>query len=329
MLIRLSCVLLALILGACRQHEDAAKSEAKSPAQSKAATRPSVYDAAFWRTWGDGQAELAAYDLTYPRYREQRRGVAVAIYVTETFSNTARVKSDRGNHPPSDEFPVMKLNLVRDFQTGVYDYNLMTSVFLALAPVNGRPEGLPAKVSFSSQEWCGHVYSQALFDEKRARFISHSYFDSEADQSKDLSYSAETSSEDALQMWARGMAWPFLKPGEQKEVAAVRSLETVRLNHVPAEVEKLQLSVSAEPQTVKVPAGTFETEVRRVVDGSLVRTFYVERAVPHRIVKWETSAGESAEMLKSARMKYWQLNRNAGEQALKELGLTRRALRMP
>src|SRR4051812_26244976 len=77
----------------------------------------------FWKHWGDGKGELAAYDLTIPRYGQSRKGVAVTVFVTETFSNSLRVKSDPGRHPKSDEFPVMKLNLVEDFATGIYDYN--------------------------------------------------------------------------------------------------------------------------------------------------------------------------------------------------------------
>ena len=88
------------------------------PIAVSAASLPS-YDQAFWSIWGDGQAELAGYDLTIPRYNQPRRGVAVTIFVTETFSNSARVKSDPGKHPPSDEFPVMKSNLVKDYQTGI------------------------------------------------------------------------------------------------------------------------------------------------------------------------------------------------------------------
>jgi len=105
------------------------------PAPRYAPTGGVVVNAEFWKTWGDGQAELAGYDLTYPRYGQLRKGVAVTIFVSETFSNQLRVKADEGKHPASDRFPVMKLNLVQDFQTGIYDYNNMTSVFTALAAV--------------------------------------------------------------------------------------------------------------------------------------------------------------------------------------------------
>ena len=112
------------------------------------------FDQVFWKTWADGQAEIASYDLVYMRYGHPRKGVAVSIFVTESFSNAARVKADPGKHPDADVFPVMKLNLVEDFQTGVYDYNEQTSSFVGLAPIAGRSSGTLAKVSFSSQEWC-------------------------------------------------------------------------------------------------------------------------------------------------------------------------------
>jgi hypothetical protein len=74
----------------------------------------------------------------------------VYIFVTEDFSERLRVKAERDDHPEGDVRPVMKLDAVRDFNTGIYDYSVMTSTFLRVR------EGWPvSKVSFSSQEWCG------------------------------------------------------------------------------------------------------------------------------------------------------------------------------
>ena len=56
----------------------------------------------FWTHWGDGKAELDGYALTQPRYGAPRAGTAVMIFVTEDFSDSARVKADPGKHPPSD-----------------------------------------------------------------------------------------------------------------------------------------------------------------------------------------------------------------------------------
>src|SRR6056297_3157419 len=84
----------------------------------------------FWDHWGDGRAEVSSYDLVYPRYGAPREGTAVTIFVTETFDPEQRVKSEG-----AEGVSVMKLNLIQDFPTGVYDYHLMTSAFVALEPV--------------------------------------------------------------------------------------------------------------------------------------------------------------------------------------------------
>jgi hypothetical protein len=67
-----------------------------------AACKPTVraagltYDVGFRKTWGDGQAEVAGYSLTYPRYGQPRTGTAVTIFVTEPLSESLRVKADPG-----------------------------------------------------------------------------------------------------------------------------------------------------------------------------------------------------------------------------------------
>src|SRR4051794_35869994 len=123
----------------------------------------------FWQTWGDGQAEVASYDLTMPKYGQLRKGTAIAIFVTEPFSKSLRVKADDGKHAKADVASVMKLNLIREYQTGVYNYKDMLGTFVWLEGVDNRPEGMAAKVSFSSQEWCGHVWSQLTFGAGVAR----------------------------------------------------------------------------------------------------------------------------------------------------------------
>ena len=130
----------------------------------------------FWTHWGDGRAELDGYALVQPRYGATRKGSAVLVFVTEDFSDSLRVKADPGRHPSADVFPVLKLNAVRRFGTGIYDYAVMTSTFLRVAP------GWPlAKVSFSSQEWCGHVWHQLVPRGGKLAGLFHSYFDGEAD----------------------------------------------------------------------------------------------------------------------------------------------------
>ena len=296
-------------------------------AVAAAASLPS-YDRTFWSTWGDGQAELAGYDLTIPRYNQPRRGVAVTIFVTETFSNSARVKADPGKHPPADEYPVIKLNLVKDYQTGIYDYNEMTSSFVALQPVNGRAAGSPTRISFSRQEWCGQIYHQLLFDAKAIRATRHSYFDGDGDGRRDLDYPPDGVAEDTLMLWARGMAAPSLATGESRTVPMLPSLPSQK--SIDAAWITATLSRPPKPQSITVPAGTFVVEAMAVrLPDKQTRIFYVEQAAPRRIVKWESSAGEHAELLKSDRMKYWQMNGDGYESALSRIGLARRPPRTP
>lgn len=294
------------------------------------ATAALVFDAGFWKLWGDGQAEIASYDLVEPHYGKPRQGVAVAIWVSETFSNVARVKADPGKHPKSDEFGVMKLNLIKDFQTGIYDYNDMASVFVATQAVNQRGAGYPTKISFSSQEWCGNVFHQVLFDPSKVRSMRHSYFDGEGDTNTELPYPAQAMAEDALPFWARGMAEPVLAAGESRKVDVLLSLQHVRDRHVPVSWVKATLTRNAKPEVITVPAGSFPVEAFTAVLPHVTRTFYVETARPgtaRRIVKWESSGGEKAELLASERLKYWELNKPGGEAALRKLKLAARPKR--
>lgn len=303
----------------------------RGPARADGADVP-VFDDAFWTHWGDGRAEVSSYDLTFPRYGAARAGVAVAIFVTETFSEEARVKADPGVHAKSDEFPVMKLNLVQDFPTGLYDYGLMTSVFTGLAPVAGRPAGAPAKIAFSAQEWCGTVYHQLLPDARRARSTGHSYFDGEADRAETIDLPAGAVFEDALFHWARGFSGPRLAPGESVTAPMVRSLELVRLRHVPLVRDPVTLARSAAVSRVEVPAGSFEVETyTAAAGGDLPRrwTFLVEAAAPHRIVRWEASDGRRADLVAGERLRYWEMNGPSFVADLQRLGLSPRPPRTP
>lgn len=270
----------------------------------------------FWAHWGDGKAELNGYALTQPRYGEPRPGRAVLVYVTEDFSDTLRVKADPGKHPPSDVYPVMKLNAVREFPTGIYDYDVMTSTFLRVAP------GWPlAKVSFSSQEWCGHVWHQIAPRGSRLAGLFHSYFDGEADGVDDLEWPAGGVVEDALPVLVRGWMGAWLRPGESRTVPLLPSLLWARLRHQPLAWTKAQVSRSAATRAVSVPAGRFEVTVYTVaVEGGRTLTFEVEAASPFRLVRQAGPEGEELALRGSTRLPYWRLNGPGGERHLKELG---------
>jgi hypothetical protein len=284
------------------------------------------FDQAFWKHWSDGRAEVASYELTFTRYGEARTGTAVTVFVTEPFSEERRVKADR---PGPDSFQVMKLNLAQDFPTGVYDYHLMTSAFVGLEPSGGRSAGSLAKVTFSSQEWCGHVFHQLLFDRDVVRETRHSYFDGEEGAQR-IPLRGAALSEDALFHWARGMAGPRLAPGESRSVSLLTSAQHARLRHTSVAVSQATLSRASAPATAEVPAGTFEADVYTAkLAAGRSWTFHIERAAPRRILRWASSSGHEGRLVGAQRMPYWRLSGNRDVGAVKRLGLSPRPPRTP
>jgi hypothetical protein len=271
----------------------------------------------FWAHWGDGKAELNGYRLTQPRYGAKRSGTAVYVFVTEDFSDRLRVKADPGRHPKSDVKPVMKLNAVRDFSTGIYDYNVMTSTFLRVT--RGWPV---AKVSFSSQEWCGQVWHQIVPRDGRVGGVSHSYFDGEADGADDLEMPAEGVFEDALPIVLRGWNGTYVAEGESRTVPFLPSLLHARLTHTPLEWTTARISRASETESISVPAGRFEvTTVTVEVEGGRRLTFAIEAKPPYRLVRQTGPNGEELALLGSARLAYWKLNSPGAESYLEQIGL--------
>ncbi len=76
--------------------------------------------------WYGGKAELAHYDLEQARYGEIHTGEAVFVFVTENMLLNEQVKFEHGD---GENTSVLKLNAIRRFKTGIYDYSLMRSVF--------------------------------------------------------------------------------------------------------------------------------------------------------------------------------------------------------
>jgi hypothetical protein len=124
----------------------------------------------FSEYWYDGNAEISSFNLKQERYGELREGTAVMIYVTEPFSEKQHTKAD---NPTSEDPSVLKLNVTKNFVTGIYPYSIMTSIFF---PVNQGDHAL--KVSTSIQEWCGHTYIE-LIKENDFDIGVMSYFEGE------------------------------------------------------------------------------------------------------------------------------------------------------
>lgn len=264
----------------------------------------------FWTHWSDGKAELNGYDLVQPRYGQLRTGKAVLVFVTEPYSRARQVKVDRYDPKDPDQFTALKLNHVRDFQTGIYDYNLMTSVF-----VDPARDFAPVKTTFTGQEWCGHVFEEARFDGQAATVALNSYFEGETGNAT----LSGVGSEDALFIQLRGLAALTLAT-DAKTLQVLPSALMRRLKHQKTAPGATQISWGAE-QTVTVPAGSFTVRGAtwtRPTGGQC--TLDVEVAYPHRIIGWRCSDGEVAKLRGSTRLPYWKLHDEGDEKHLKALG---------
>src|SRR5688500_4836776 len=127
--------------------------------------------------WHAGKAEISSYNLSQSRYGENRNGKAALIFVTEDLSKKLQVKLDDPSR--RNKVNVLKMNFTKKFVTGVYPYSLMLSVF---TPTNRDRNSASVKATMSSQEWCGHVYTQMNLRGNRYAVKSHSYFEQEADE---------------------------------------------------------------------------------------------------------------------------------------------------
>lgn len=292
--------------------------------------------AEFSAHWNDWKAELDGYRLVQPRYGEPREGWAVMVWVTEPFSSSKHVKLDRPEENKKDLVQVMKLNLLRRFKTGIYDYSLMLSVFSPLVfdeKAISASAHRPLKVTFSGQDWCGQVFHQ--LDARVAALDSEwrSYFESEADGRERLALTEDTVLEDELWFRLRGLT-RALVPGNYRFIP---SLASARLAHTKLAAGTLEVRRASDKESITVPAGTFETIRYELAfswpDGrpKLARTVWIEGAYPHRIIAWSGDAPglrgnepaqERGELTGSIRDTYWQHNR------LEDAAL-RRALRLP
>ena len=260
--------------------------------------------------WYQGKAEITSYQLEQARYGEVHKGNAVLIFVTEHLSHKTQVKTDA---PDNADIPVLKLNFTKKFNTGIYPYSMMTSSFVPVDNLNKHA----TKVTTSSQEWCGHTYTQLNNKNKNYNVITHSYFEDEADQEFNIS---EGWLEDEI--WSKIRINPNLLPlGELKMIPATFY---IRLMH--KELKAYQVTTSIKTLENKAIYTINYPELNREIRITYNTVF------PYEILGWEETYqsgwGESAKQLttkasqlKSLKTDYWNKHSVVDEKLRKELGL--------
>jgi hypothetical protein len=263
----------------------------------------------FWDRWGDGNAEVSSFALTQPRYGALYPGTAVLITVTEDFSWSERVKADPGQHPDADVRKVVKLNSLRTFDTGIYTYNVMTSVFARVDAGDGMAPLDPIKIAFSAQEWCGMVYDELTMGPGVLHLTTHTYFDSDTAAPATERVPEDVVYGDAIPLLIRGLRGEWLAPGQSRTVPWWSPEIEQRFAHVKGTVGRAKITRSASSEDMTTPAGTFRVQDWEVaVEGGPTTTWFVEMEGARRIVGWKASTGEHAELKGSDRLPYWQMH---------------------
>ncbi|MEM7350238.1 MAG: hypothetical protein AAF657_05495 [Acidobacteriota bacterium] len=274
-------------------------------------------NARFSDYWHQGKAEITSYTLEQARYGEVHPGHAVLIYVTEDFSRSKQVKLDRPGAAGADRVPILKLNFTKKFLTGIYPYSMMSSIF---SPVDGSTGGQPLKVTTSSQEWCGHTFTQLNRAGDGYRIRQLSYFESEGDESVTLD---DAMTEDGL--WTTIRLDPSRLPTGALQL--IPGTLYSRLRHLPWELQ--EATATLEPVTGQAGLMAYELHYPRL--GRRL-TIHFEKAFPHAIEGWEEAYSSGwgpgaktlktrATRLKSLLSDYWARHDLADVNLRQELGL--------
>lgn len=264
--------------------------------------------------WNQGKAEITSYDLYQARYGEMREGVAHIIFVTEEISKEKQVKLDNPNIPPDQKMTVLKMNMVKKFQTGIYPYSMMLSSYVQTA---GVAPWQAIKLSMSCQEWCGHVFSQLNLKPDHYDFQSHSYFESEDEIKKKID---RFTTEDAI--------WNLIRVNpdaliQSDSIMIIPGLLFSRLSH--KEVKPYRAST----KKIELDEGTLLYHIEYPSLGRSLAIEY-EPTFPYTILKWTEEYidgfGKDAKLLtttavrkKSILLDYWNRHKNADSTLIPEL----------
>ncbi len=273
--------------------------------------------------WYNQGAEISRFTLQQARYGEIHDGDAVLVFVTEPMNAAIQVKAD---HPGPQNIPVLKLNAVRKFFTGIYPYSVMTSIF---TPVDTQTYPLPLKITTSVQEWCGQVYTQMNLREDAYRVRMQSYFEKEGDQDFTLGKDVP---EDAI--WTIIRIAPQTLP--QGTFSMIPGTVYARLLHRPLKAQSVIATLAqAEGKSLEGQA-LVRYEINFPEERRTLRIDF-EQDFPYRIQKWEDSypgltrtntnvMTTSATRTHTIMDAYWQHHSNKDRALLKKLGLGAREM---
>jgi len=261
----------------------------------------------FKSTWYAGKAEVSSYILQQARYGEIRNGEAALIFVTEDLSTKKLVKLDEPDRT-NDKIRVLKMNMTKNFLTGIYPYSMMLSVF---TPVAKDGNVKTVKVNCSSQEWCGQTFSQLQLNGNNYDWKLYSYFEKEGKQDKNLN---AVVLEDEL--WNRIRINPSTLP--QGKASLLPGLLWQRLSHTELKEEEAVLTLS-KADTFYTKDSTVQMYSIQYPAAQRVLQIYFKSIFPYEILGWQETYpdgfGKNKKMLttkavlkKTIWLDYWKHN---------------------
>jgi hypothetical protein len=265
----------------------------------------------FRNYWYAGNAEVNSFNLVQSRYGEERSGKAMMIFVTEDFSINKQVKLDDPDKAGADKASVLKLNMTKNFVTGIYPYSMMLSAF---TPVDKKQVPYTLKLSMSAQEWCGQVFSQVNLKHKNYVITGHSYFEKEGDESLNLKVA-----------WLEDELWNRIRLDPQSlpvgEIEMIPGLFFSRLNHTGLNSEKA-ICTKEESNDLVMYLVKYPSHQRSL-------NIEFEKAFPHRIKGWTETQEQNgktytttATLDKQLITDYWTKNKNEFLYLRDSLGLS-------
>jgi len=271
----------------------------------------------FKNYWYAGKAEVTSYKLKQARYGHIHDGYAILVFVTEDFSKRKQVKLDDPDEAGNDSVKVLKLNLIKKFDTGIYRYSIMESIF---TPVKYDIFPNTLKLSMSSQEWCGNVFTQMNLDGSIYRIQSNSYFESEGDKKFNVD---RTFLEDEI--WTRIR----LNPGDLPtgRIKIIPGLVITRLKHGKLGIENAKADISVSPGSKDIMVYTIEFP-----ESSRKFSINFRKDFPHQILSWKEQYSRgfdnnaktlvtTAEKNKTMMIDYWNRHDPDDKFLRKELGI--------
>ena len=271
----------------------------------------------YWYNYG---AEITRFELEQSRYGETHPGHAVLIFVTEPFLPDIHVKSDYESSRKRS-IPTLKLNFIKRFNAGIYDYSMMKSVFTPI-PTEDLQYSKTLKVSMTRQDWCGHVYLQYNLEGDHYNVKQYSYFEKEVDKAITI---PSVHLEDEI--WTRIRIAPETLPIGDVKMIPGSFFTTLRMIEPGAENAFAKLTNAQEVDMGDVSLYT-------VTYPSLQRTLSIRfnRNFPYDILSWSESypsgSGKDAKVLTTKAHRthtvmtdYWNKNSVKDLELRKELGL--------